>query len=80
MQNGQQLNAAATDNAEIVSTRKVPTGGGGSRQATVYRLPEGGYAVQVLYRLPAGCTRLEAPVFHSEKAAAVDSQAFHLSY
>lgn len=78
MQNGQQLNAAATDNAEIVSTRKVLCYGG-SRQATVYRLPEGGYAVQVLHRLPSGCTRLESPVFHSEKAAAVESQAFHLS-
>jgi hypothetical protein len=78
MRNGQQLNADATLNAEIVSTRKVLCYGG-SRQATVYRLPEGGYAVQLLHRLPSGCTQLEAPVYHESVETAYESERFHLT-
>jgi hypothetical protein len=71
MKSGTRLPKTATTDASShhVLTRKVAVGGG-TRQATLYRFDTGGYAVQTLYRLPAGSFYLEAPVFYEKPSSA----------
>ena len=38
--------------------------------ATLFRLSEGGFAVSRIYRLPAGCSYRDAPVYFADEAAA----------
>ena len=79
MRDGTQLPTQATLNAELVSSRKAATWDGGSVQVTLYRLPEGGHAVQTVHRLPAGCCRHEAPVYFRAVETARQAQSYALS-
>lgn len=79
MKNGQLLDNAAVASAQILATRQVPGAYGNTVQGTLYRVrSEGGYAVQIVHRLPSGCCRKDAPVFFHTIETAEKSLAFAL--
>lgn len=68
--NGTNIDASNLETADVLLVKKVPTGFGGTRQVALYALAAGGYAVQTIYRLPAGCTKHDTPVYFADEPVA----------
>ena len=62
------IEAATLDTAEILAVRKRDTGPC-NQQCTLFRLRNGGYAVVVILRLPAGCHTTKTHTYTTEAEA-----------